>query len=356
MCLDLIQKTKKMKILLFAILTPVIILCAIVLRFKLNNEKITYNFERNIVYPENGIRMERADLKYYSYYFAGVNDNFLYLGNSKTSLHLLRVNSTLKDTTSITIKAGQLPEFGNFKISVDSNRFFLSNGIGKSVMKGDTKYWKANLDNSQSIYFTDFIPLNNFSYLYNYVSSNTNENTLRKQSINGKVIDNKNLLIKQVDGLFCTSGMMKYNKQANVLIYMYYYRNQLIVIDTNLKLVKRIKTIDPIDTAVFTTSEFKSNNKSVITSPALVVNARFDIWENYIFVQSKLMGKDEDEQRFNSSTVIDIYDLNNSKYVSSIYIPNQPKEPISDFKVLDSFIYTISDHYINRYVTKLPKR
>ncbi|MCG1037959.1 hypothetical protein KI686_16295, partial [Polaribacter sp. DS7-9] len=52
------------------------------------------------------------------------------------------------------------------------------------------------------------------------------------------------ILEKQIDGLFCTDGMLHYNRKRHQLIYLYYYRNQYILMDTLLNIVHKGNTID----------------------------------------------------------------------------------------------------------------
>lgn len=117
-----------------------------------------------------------------------------------------------------------------------------------------------------------------------------------------------------------------------------------------------MKTIDPIEHAKFKVSRIESEHSSTFTSPALLVNANCSWWKNYLFVQSKLMGKQEDETRFKYSTVLDIYDLKKSVYLYSVYLPLLNDHPIRQFKVIGGLIYTLTDNNIASYTIKLPDK
>lgn len=321
--------------------------------FKL--EKISYNFERKISY--NTHKMWRFDLKYYSYYMAGFAQGNIYLGNTSATRYLLRMDTLLKDTQSLVLKIdpARLKTPGQYRIALDSLDFHLFNGAARDIYKGKVGVWQAKPDDIFTPYFLECIPINESSKVFRYVSSQTKNNSLRKESRHAGIVENDKILEKQVDGIFCTSGMLDYNRQLNLLTYVYTFRNEILLIDTNLNLIRKLKTIDPVDSAKFIVSKIKSNQTSVLTSPSVTVNARSATWNKYLFIQSKLMGKKEDESMFNRAAVIDVYDLEKGMYVYSFYLPNKKEELITQFKVIDGYFYTIAGHYIDRYKIKFPE-
>lgn len=322
--------------------------------YYLRLKQSSYDFTRNINPEVKGLR--RYDLKYNSYYISGYSENNIFLGNYTTPGSLLKMSNDLRDTQYIKIDITNLdPKIqGNYKTIVDSNQFFIYNGTARAIYQGsmDDKIAKSSFVFVP--FFQEFIPIHNQSFVFRYINENTNMNSIRKNSYKKKSIENQQLLEKQVDGLFCTSGLMEYSKDLNQLTYTYLYRNEILIIDTNLNLVKKLKTIDPIDSAKFKVSTIKSDSSSVITSPSLLVNAKSSVWKNYLFVESRLMGKHEDDAKFKSSVVLDIYDLKKSKYLYSLYLPKQDKGNITQFKIINKYIYTLSDNYINRYEVPLP--
>lgn len=320
--------------------------------FKL--EKITYNFERKISY--NILKLNRFDLKYYSYYMAGYAQGNIYLGNTTATRYLLRMDTLLKDTQSLVLQIdpARLKTPGLYRIAVDSMDFHLFNGVARDIFKGRVGIWQAKPDDIFTPYFLECIPINENSQVFRYISSKTKNNSLRKESRQSETVENDKILEKQVDGVFCTSGMLDYNRQLNLLTYVYTFRNEILLIDTNLNLIRKLKTIDPVDSAKFIVSKIKSNQTSVLTSPSVTVNAMSATWNNYLFIQSKLMGKKEDESMFNRSAVIDVYDLEKGQYVYSFYLSNKKEALITQLKVIDGYLYTIAGHYMDRYKIKFP--
>lgn len=313
-----------------------------------NLKKNSYNFERKLVYAVKAIFTQ--DIHFNTYYFAGNSANHLYLGNRAKPLTLLRLDNSLKNPDSIAINLSSVAydSIGIGKILIDSPDLYVVNGMRHSVFRGNTANWELSRSGAKPPFFQDFVPLSSSSYIYRYVNKDKN-NSIKKENLGEKPINNDNLLKKQVDGLFCTDGFLEYNAFLKQLVYVYLYRNEVLVADTNLRLVRTLNTIDPIAKAQFKVSKINSSNSMVVTSPILLVNGNASSWKQYLFVHSKLMGKHEDDQLFKNSVVIDVYDLTKSKYLYSFYLPKHNGLPITQLKVIGNSIYTISGHFITCY-------
>lgn len=340
-------------ILLIAVVSVIPIVILIGMYTKRLDSK-SYSFTRNRIYPLKDI--SSLNLKYTGYYIAGAADGKLYLGNKSAPAHILIMDSLARDTQSVVlaISPKDFKSKGIYHLRIDLDHFYLTNGLGRSVLKGKTGVWRASPFHINRPYFQQSIALDSKSIVYKYVSSKTNANAFRKETLSGKRVENDDILEKQVDGLFCTEGILEYDKNLNLLYYVYLYRNRVITMDTNLRLIREIKTIDPIDTATFEVSTIKSSNTSVFTSPGTVVNAGASSFGKVLFIRSNIMGKHEDDLKFKHSIVIDAYNLLSGKYLYSFYLPRQKETPINQFKIIGSSVYTITDHYLIRYSIDLP--
>lgn len=348
-----------MKPKLYLVLSALLAIIPLLLFFilhQINHRKVAYDFKRNIL--QHTKEMKGFDLKYNSYYIAGhVGDN-LYLGNVTTKPRLLKIDGELRDTQLFDIKIyNKSAEIkGVYQVAVDAERFYLYNGVERAILSGETSRWMANPNPIPKPFFQEMVPLNKQSVVFRYLSSRTNANSLRKETLHQGRVENDQILEKQVDGQFCTTGILNYHPDLNILTYLYAYRNEILVIDTNLKLIRKLKTIDPIDTARFNIAAIQSEDSKVITGPSVLVNAKCAAWKNYLFVQSKIMGRNEDERLFKKSTVIDIYDLQKFEYIGSLYLPNQVAGNIRQFEVVGNHIYTMIGHYIQRYTYHIPNK
>jgi len=151
----------------------------------------------------------------------------------------------------------------------------------------------------------------------------TNESMLGKltpDSLRAKF--HPEILEKQIDGVFCVDGTMRFSKEIDRLVYTYRYRNQFIVMDTNLNVVARINTIDTTSKAKIKIATIKSTNSRTLASPPFVVNNQTSVYKQWLFVNSSLLALNDDPDTFNTTSIIDVYDIVNAKYLFSFYIGN----------------------------------
>ncbi|WP_316817991.1 hypothetical protein [Pedobacter nyackensis] len=343
---------KLYKQLILVTILSILPISVLFLKYYLKHNSAAYDFERTI--EQTISKAVRLDVKYNSYYFAGQFKDKIYLGNYTTNNHLLEIDTALRlrkainiDVTALTNKQEPL------KISVTDGNFYLSNGTNRTIYKGKVGSWLAVPHNIYIPYFHQSLPVSDQSIVFRYVNANNQQNSLRKENTFSGSYENLNLLEKHVDGLFCTDGILTKNN-LHQLVYMYYYRNQILIMDTNLVLIKKIKTIDPIDSTRFTVTNNNNQISKTINSPSLLVNANCSSWKQHLYIQSKIMGRKEDRTLFLASTVIDIYDTEKNTYLHSIYLPNQNGNSTKSFQVIDKYIYTLSDHFITRHDIELP--
>jgi hypothetical protein len=303
--------------------------------------------------PPHPIRFEKAlDVKYTSYYIAGVASNHVYLGNFAAPLHLLDINTVAADTQHVrlTIDDPDLQKFRTIKVRVDSPVFYITDGVRPALLKGETQTWRARRYMYDSAYFTDAVPLGPGSFAIRSISSSTHSNVLSKENRAApNVQEAPGLLIKQVDGLFCTDGMMHFNRELNMVVYLYHYRNQYLCMDTSLNLLYAGKTIDTVSRAQVKVASITSDNVVTLASPPLMVNKKSSASGNYLFVNSGLQAKNEDAETFNQAAVIDVYSLRDGVYQFSFYIYDFNDEKLQAFKVSGDKLVALFNHYVVVY-------
>lgn len=310
------------------------------------------------------IKHKELDLKYNSYYIAGTDKGQIYLGNTQVPLHLAIVDTSLQEKQDIRLALDQdsLP-FRRIQVMVIPPYFFLADGMVPYIGRGHITDWKAQSIMKTSAYFTNIEAMDSTNLVIRSVSSKTKENILGKINVSGtgKVDLSYNLLQKQVDGIFDTDGILQYNRQLQKLVYTYFYRNQYIVADNDLQVNLRGKTIDTISQAQIKVGTIASKNQKKLAAPALLVNKNSATYENYLFVNSKLVGRYEPIDIWEQASIIDVYDLVENTYEFSFYVYNIGKERLKSFQILnDKFIGLIGHHIVtyrldtNRFKNLLP--
>ncbi|MDD7886112.1 hypothetical protein [Flavivirga sp. 57AJ16] len=296
------------------------------------------------------IKAKQLDLSYNSYFIAGADQGKIYLGNSISPFHLIILDTVLqnKETIRLTLDRDSLP-YKHIQLRVIPPYFFLIDGIMPYIFRGNTTDWKARSVMDNPPYFSQVEPIDSVSLLIRGVSGKTRENILGKITLseNPKVDLSHELLQKQIDGIFDTDGVLQYNHQLQKLVYTYHYRNQFIVADTALQLNHLGKTIDTISRAQIEVGTIASKNQLKMAAPPLTVNKNSTTYGNYLFVNSKLIGKHEPTNVWNNASIIDVYNLVENTYEFSFYVYDIKKDKLRSFRVLhDKFIGLIGNHIV----------
>ena len=299
------------------------------------------------------------DLGFNSYYLAGMDKNTIYLGNRTAPLHLLAVDRTLKDSSHIQIKLTDrsLP-FKSVKVYVEPPFFYVADGTVPCIFKGDVGKWKAALIMKDRVYFSLLQPLNNISFVFRARSARTNENILGSLTVKDSSIVAlyDNILEKQIDGVFCTDGMLITNKELHKIIYTYYYRNQFITTDYNFKKLYYQNTIDTNLHAKLKLVSIHGQNQTKLAAPPFKVNKESFSSGNYLYVNSTIMGRHEVKELWEQASIIDVYDLSDSSYRFSFYIDHVNKNKLSEFLVDKDTIVALIGSKLITYIIKEPYR
>ncbi|RYG04871.1 MAG: hypothetical protein EOO02_05105 [Chitinophagaceae bacterium] len=314
-------------------------------------------FLRNL--PENRVRPGTTlSLKYPAYYIAGSGKEKIYLGNYSASLHLLTVSNNLTDTTESTLSmpSGEQYAWKLSRLLVDSNRIILAEGTTPKLYTGNLENLSMQQFLPKSCFFTVLEDVSPVSFIARsiYVDPNGEKrNVLAKLMADTPFVKIANtLLTKQADGIFCTDGTMDYDKETGKLVYLYHYRNEFIVLDSNLNKIYSGRTIDTNSIAKIKVAE-TSKGVSKFSAPPAYVNSRVRVTDSKIFVLSSLIADNENQKVIEDNDIIDIYSLNDGKYLSTIYVPVEKDDRIIDFIIKDKKLYALKDKSLVQYSLEL---
>ncbi|WP_338356904.1 hypothetical protein [Yeosuana marina] len=319
------------------------------------SDKLTH--QKNSFYryfpPHPAVYNKAIDLKFNSYYFAGVSRDKVYLSNLTAPLHLLEIDPITADTNHYTIKINDknpLKFSSSARVSILSPYFYISDGITPRILRGTLGQWTAKRIMYDSAYFNDAKPIGAKSFVLRSISAKTNENILGKEfSVKPHVFLKDKLLEKQGDGIFSADGILRYNKDLSKIIYLYHYRNEYMVIDTSLNLLHKGHTIDTNTIAKVKIASIESNHTKTISEPPVVINKNSYTYGNYLFVHSGLMAKNERKETFQETSVIDVYNIISDTYEFSIYIYPYRKQKLKRFIITDKYLMGIHNEYLVIY-------
>lgn len=346
------QEKKNRIILLLASLALIGITTVAVL-FAFSEKKIHRNnaFQRRYI-PHPIEMIHSFDLKYSSYYFAGVGNGQVYLGNTTVPLLITLIDTNFRDTTSVRIKLDQMDlPYRAVKVHVLSPKFYVTDGTVPVILQGDILDWKATTKMKGTYYFNHIYPINNHKLVVQSSSGENLENILGTIDIDDSLQDkfSANLLEKQFDGIFDTDGRLIYNASFDQIIFIYYYRNQYIVANHDLELEFRGKTIDTVSEVQLDISKNKSRNQRKLGGKTLLVNANIATEGKFLFVDSPRLGKLELEDMLDDANIVDVYDLLDRSYRFSFYLYDHKEKKTREFIVTDGILYALQGNEIVAY-------
>lgn len=325
---------------------------------------IGYQFSEDIIHHHNNFvrrfpqhyatPVDKIDLGFNSYYFAGYGDGTIYLGNYTTPLQILEIDENLKNKQEHRIELNDLTlPFNRPQVSVNPPHFYFYEGAVPYVFSGMIYDWKAMLRLNSGTYFTMVEPVDANKLVVRFVEQKSVESVIGTVTLQDTIRHyGKGILEKQFDGIFDTDGLLSYNKDLGKLIYVYYYRNEFIVFDEDLVVESRGNTIDTTTQATLELSEIKSKNIVTYTKPPLTVNRIIASSGERLYVNSTLPGQFEDLKVWKIASIIDMYDLRDNSYLSSFYLYDESGKKVKSFIVSGSYLFALVDTKLVKYKLK----
>lgn len=327
---------------------------------------ILFLSSENIIKKENNftrrfllhpiIEDKRLDLGINSYYFAGVDNDRIYLGNVTAPLILTSVDTSLKTSTAMKIHLDKSDhKYRNLQVQVKAPYYYLYDGSVPVIYRGSLGDSLTKTISHRDAYFTQLVVLDSSRFAIRTQNRHNQQYTLASLdlSTNPKLKMESSILEKQLDGVFDSDGKLIGSRGVQQLIYTYSYRNQFIVMDHYLGVVKRLNTIDTTRWANIETRQL-SDGKHKMTAPPLIVNKATTANGDLLFNESNLMGKHESAKAWKNAAVVDIYRTDRQEYLGSFYIPNRKENKMSHMLAAGSHLYVLIGNELIRYKLRKP--
>lgn len=323
-------------------------IAAMFLLYKFSTQKAKTGFIRHFPSHILGKRNE-IDLRWNSYYLAGSKDS-IYLANSVAVNHLLAVDLHSLDTSSHIIAIPENSKLVWPALRITASPPYVYYHENNTAFTGYSLL-SSNLMNREvksSVPFDLATQVSPTSLIIRNYDTLLSHNVLSKLDLNSNKITKKLVLKKQIDGSFCTDGMLSYDPASASGLYMYYYRNQVTVFDSALTVALNLKTVDTVSRAQIKVSIFQKQGqlKALLSAPPLRINASATINQGYIFIHSLRKADNESTDSFEKSSVIDVYSASNSRYLFSFYIPSHHGKKLRQFAVQNGVILILYEHHI----------
>lgn len=334
-------------------LFPSVVFVGVIIGLFLSSEHII-KAENNFIrrFGQHRILDERVmDLGVNSYYFAGLADGKIYLGNVTAPFTLTTIDTALstKKATALQLDNTE-PKFRYAQLRVKSPYFYVFDGSVPIIYRGRLGDSFAKTVSFEDNYFSQLQIIDPTNFVFRAQSSTTKTQVLGRLSLNAcpKVTLHDNLLEKQVDGMFDTDGRLLYDEISGRLVYVYTYRNEILAMDKGLHLIQKLHTIDTISRAQIQVHELADGSHKM-NKPPLEVNKTSVVYDGVLFNESNLMGKFESQEMWRNASIVDMYRIDKQEYLGSFYVQNRGKNKISQMLVTDKYLFVLSGHEMVRY-------
>jgi hypothetical protein len=303
-------------------------------------------------FGQHPVRDEKVfDLGVNSYYFAGIVGDLIYLGNVTAPLVLTTLDTALTTLNAVKIHPDNTDHpFRSIQIRVQSPYFYVYDGNVPVIYRGNLGDSSARTISLGDCYFSQLQVIDSARFVFRAQSSKTRAQVLGTLSLYSEpcVTLRYDLLEKQVDGMFDTDGQLLRDDVTGELLYIYAYRNEILVMDPELKLLRRLHSIDTITRAKVQVQSLP-DGRHQMNAPPLEVNKISAVHRRILFNESALMGKFESREMWQKSSVIDMYRTDEQEYPGSFYIYNRGKNRMSRMYVTDTHLYVLCGSEIVRY-------
>ena len=341
------MEKKTFILILGCFLTGVLFICFLyVLSFKPNSQK--NGFKRSY-FSGLIVHKTKINLEYANFYIAGLNASTVYLGNFDDPTIVYVLDNEFSEIKHLkTNFVDSIKFFWRYsRLQVDSPNVYLTEGTTPTLFHTTLDDLRFKLFMKNSCHFTSSILGSKNLAFFKSIEESKKEHILVKQTNRPPFIQKaSHILQRQVDGLFSTDGMFKYDPESSKLIYLYYYRNEFICLDTNLRIIYRQKTIDTNTHAKLIVGTIPSENKVALASPPLFINKQSCLSRDKLFIHCSLIADNEDIKKFKENAVIDVYSLQNGQYFYSFYIPVSNQEQFSDFRIFGNQLVVLIGQYL----------
>lgn len=284
----------------------------------------------------------------------GLQNNHIYFETDTAGI-IIETDATLSNARLIKLAFPNSELIQSlFTTFIDSRFYYIMAGNVPEVIQINihNKSYQA-FHFPQNLYSLSIVTGNNDYVVraYQKLSGKWDQIFIKWNPVKNTIVTENNVSEKRGDAGFSTDGNLLFDKSTHRIIYVGYYSNQFICMDTSLGVLYKGHTIDTFSR--ITTKPFlnKSPNFQTITngSPLLQINLESRALNGKLYIHSAVQAKNEIRKEFINNSVIDIYQISDGHYSGSIYIPEFLGEGLKDFNLYADKIIVLYNSYVVVY-------
>ncbi|MFV0155305.1 DoxX family protein [Empedobacter falsenii] len=323
--------------------------------YGLSEKKSQYNnaFTRKYI-PHFAEKLTTLNLESTGYYIAGIDRCYAYLAHPNAPLFLRTYDYNTQNVTNNRIKIkNELLPYKRIITYVNSPYFYLGDGTVGIIEKGILYDYTTSLETIDNAYYNQYVPGKDDHFGLSVTSQKTKQTALALlyKTVDGFQLKiNDTTLKSQQNGAFDLDGLLIWNEQHQIFLYVYYYKNEIIILDSMMNEKNVMKSIDSLNEPELDVAFYKKDQNYRLGPKTIRVNETIATYGDYLYIHSKRLGNFEEEHQ--SASIIDVYDLVNNHYLHSFYLYHKPKQQLRDFKIYQNSVFAVIDNEIYRYQLK----
>lgn len=307
------------------------------------------NFVRR--FPHHPITEDKVyELGVNSYYFAGVEESQIVLGNSTAPFTLTKVDTATEKKQIIQITLESSVVFRSLKVRTFDDKYYFYDGSVPVIYEGSLKDHSGTVQriSYKDVYFDQLIPIGKQRFL------------IRSQNKNGHpmmgILDVNDVKKVQFElnrstdreSIFNNDGSLIYDRIRDQSYFIPYYHSRLVSLNDDLKYETYLSTIDGSLPIRKTTKRLKDGSLKV-SAPTEMINKTTAVHRDLLFNHSMLIGHYESKKLWQKNLVIDVYKTNPAGYWGSFYLPDLKEKKISQMFVTDQHLFVLTGNQMIRY-------
>ncbi|SEA65373.1 hypothetical protein [Pedobacter hartonius] len=321
-----------------------------------NDNSRANNFNRKFIQPQikflNGLELE------YNTFLSCNTEQGVWMQNRSNPFTIFSIGDSFKQPKKISFfppKGFNLTRVNYDYGQVDSSTF-ITNDVGEIVRLNKFESNFYSIPNHR--FDSPAILSKNTVFVRSFAKVNSEDRLeITKIIINDSArIQKSYILPKQIDGIFCADGRLRYDKESAKLFYMYYYRGEILCLDTNLKVLYKVKTIDTVRIAKLSLTDNLDvshtgtrNHGRSLRRTSIMVNKNFSISNNRLYIDSDLKADNQSASDYLNNSSIDVYSIKTGKYLHSFDIGRYKGRKIGQFFVEKDEIFALHQNILVKY-------
>lgn len=300
-------------------------------------------------------KQTRIELATNAFYFAGRDQDTLYLANRLDARWLKKINLTTLHAVDLSLQWPNLtPPFTDWQVSFNKGILSFSNYINGTVLQSSAPFSEAVqlAKLSQPLYRT--IPLNNDALVAKSYNSQRKTRSIVRLQKGQPLVNQSYLPPGKPDGLYSTDGILLWNETSQQLLYIHHFINSVTILDSACKLLATHATIDWADSLKggVITSQQQGNQVQQVESA--IVNQMATTDQHLVMVYSKAPANNQPLAQFRKNATIDVYELPAFTYLYSFYLPLAQDQHLVDMQLHRQQLFVLMGTELIRYQLILP--